>query len=163
MVGQVGGQWVKYLLLLYLVTYLMRYIYIYIYIQGSIKWILPKKLVIGSTVYSWNFLRKLMIMGPFIYVNIVSMNFFTNCWAQNFFFTKESMFSLNGLSFQLRIIVANSCLAHFYRFFFIKTCFSIYITHSSENFISLALISLKKTWCQIFIQASDILFYLLPF
>ena len=38
-------------------------------------------------------------MGPFMFKKTVSVTFFTDCCAWNFFFTRESMSPLNGLFF----------------------------------------------------------------
>ena len=86
----------------------LGYIHIYMSIIQT-RWIFPKELAVGSTVYSSTFFRKLLVIGPFMTQNTVSMTFFTDCYSQNFFFSWESVcVPLYGLSFQL--VVANPCL-----------------------------------------------------
>ena len=65
--------------------------------------------------------------------------------TQNIFFTVESMSPFHGLSFWLRLVVANRYVDHFKRFFFpTKMCFSIHITYSSVNFTWFTLFSQQK-------------------
>ena len=52
------------------------------------RWILPKELVIGSTIYICT--KKSIVMGSFIYQKIVSMTFFIYNYVRNFFLTRES-------------------------------------------------------------------------
>ena len=55
------------------------------------------------------FTRKFKVIGPFMSQNIVSM---TICTWNFFFYQRVSEFSLLGLSFQLRLVVENLCLAN---------------------------------------------------
>ena len=106
------------------------------------------------------FSRKSIVMGSFISLETVSINFFPDCCTQNFLFTRESVFLLYGLSFQFRVVVANSCLVYI---FFIKIYFTVHITHFSVNFTWFALLSCQKFWWQTSVQAKSILFDLSPF
>ena len=72
---------------------------------------------IGNRKHYLPFSKKLIVMGPFMSQKTVSMTFFTGCCAQNFFYCRVSMFPLRGLSFQLRLLVANPCFRRFVKIF----------------------------------------------
>ena len=54
---------------------------------------LPKMVAIRSTMYNncIFFPRKSIVIGPFMSKKIISLTFFTDCYTQNFFFTKEGV------------------------------------------------------------------------
>ena len=62
--------------------------------------ILPKMLVIGSTIYSYTFFKEINWDDSFMSQKSVSINFFTDTLSGTFFFTIESVcFTFHGLFF----------------------------------------------------------------
>ena len=87
------------------------------------------------------FSRKSIVMGSFISQKTVSMTFYTDCFAWNVFFTRESVFPLYRLFFLTHGHCGQpmSC-----KDFLTKMYFSINITNSSVNFTWFALFSHQK-------------------
>ena len=66
---------------------------------------------------------------------------FTDCCAQNFFFTGESVFPFPKLS---QVCNSKPLFSLFVNIFMTKTCFSVHITNSSINFTWFAFLSQQK-------------------
>ena len=84
-------------------------------IQSINKEILPKELATGSTDYSCTLKKKKKkkkkMLGPFSPQKTASIAFTDHC-TWNFFFTGKSVHFYSMDSFQLRLVVASSCLTH---------------------------------------------------
>ena len=93
------------------------------------------------------------VMETFKFKKTVIMTICEKLNLENFLYQSVSGFPLHGLSFGLKLGMANPCLAHL-NFFFTKTCFSVRNTNSSVNFIlfhfSSARDSKKDFWNTLF-------------
>ena len=107
-------------------------------------------MVIGSTVYSCSFFKKINSDGSFhvskdsqhdllywlLHLELFSLSEsqgFSTIWAKTY---KPEYFQFN-------IIVANSCLVHS-NIFLTKTCFSLHLSHSFVKFTFLQFITSKN-------------------
>ena len=91
--------------------YIYIYIYIFIYMKviQKIRWILPKKLAIGFTIYICSFYKDINNDGSFHVPEDYQHDLlYWPLYKELFLYW--SVFPHQGLSFQL-FIVANSCLA----------------------------------------------------
>ena len=78
------------------------------------------------------FSKKSKVVDTFSSLKTVSMNLFTDHCTQNFFFTKQCVFSIWTV-FSIWVHCGKPMFSPFVNNFLSKTCFSVQITHS-ENF-----------------------------
>ena len=69
-----------------------------------------KELAIGSIDFSCTFSSKWINL--FTSQNTVSVSFFTECYTENFFYRRVSIFTLNRLFFRLGLAMANLSLVY---------------------------------------------------
>ena len=80
------------------------------------------------------FLKKSLVIGPFLSQNIVSITFFTNSFPWNFFLYQRINVSTLWTIFSTWAHSDKSMFNPFVKVFFDKICFFVHITHSSVNF-----------------------------
>ena len=105
-----------------------------------IRWILSEALAIGITVYGSTIFKEIHNDGSFYVPEDCQHDLLSWLpYLELFLYQKVSEFSRRGLSFRLRLIVANPMFHPFVNIFYLKHA-SPYTSHFSVNFIWLPIL-----------------------
>ena len=109
---------------LYIIDRYMRFIW-------WIKWFWSKNLEITSSVHSWTFSMKSMVMGPFNALKTVNSTLFMDSSIRNIFYQRVSILSTPLTAYGME---RKTDVSPIFKDLLSKTCLYLHITHSSENF-----------------------------